>query len=176
MSHMTEAKEISITQTQTAWGSTWIASCDSRLVASNLPVTTKAEIIAQLRAIYGPQVKISEFQEPVLIQAGEWLVTFTRGIDPGPPPPLEPRGTPFQIAVWKTMLGLGWGKTVSYRELATLSGNPRAVRAVGGVCKRNPLAPFIPCHRVVAAGSKLGGFFGGTEYKRKLLANEGIVL
>ena len=70
-----------------------------------------------------------------------------------------------------------WGETVSYGELAVLAGRPRAARAVGSAMRNNPIPFVIPCHRVVAAGHKIGGYGGGRNsvaLKRELLAREGV--
>jgi O-6-methylguanine DNA methyltransferase len=82
-------------------------------------------------------------------------------------------GTEFQQSVWRGMLEITIGKTISYGELASVIRNPKAVRAVGGACGANPSPVLIPCHRVLAAGGKLGGFSSGLDWKRKLLAIEG---
>jgi O-6-methylguanine DNA methyltransferase len=68
------------------------------------------------------------------------------------------------------------GEVVTYGELAALAGRPGAARAAGTFCARNRLAPFVPCHRVVAAGG-LGGYGSlGAAYKRRLLALEDVAL
>ncbi len=70
-----------------------------------------------------------------------------------------------------------WGEVVSYGELAALAGRPRAARAVGSAMRNNPIPFVIPCHRVVAAGHKIGGYGGGRNavaLKRELLAREGV--
>ncbi len=70
-----------------------------------------------------------------------------------------------------------WGETVSYGELAVLAGRPRAARAVGSAMRNNPIPFVIPCHRVIAAGHKIGGYGGGRNaiaLKRELLAREGV--
>lgn len=72
---------------------------------------------------------------------------------------------------------VGWGETVTYGELADLAGRPRAARAAGSAMRDNPLPFVIPCHRVVAAGGRIGGYGGGrnaVDLKRKLLAREGV--
>jgi methylated-DNA-[protein]-cysteine S-methyltransferase len=72
---------------------------------------------------------------------------------------------------------VAWGETVTYGELADLAGRPRAARAVGSAMRDNPLPFVIPCHRVVAAGGKIGGYGGGRNavaLKRELLAREGV--
>ena len=72
---------------------------------------------------------------------------------------------------------VGWGETVTYGELADLAGRPRAARAAGSAMRDNPLPFVIPCHRVVAAGGRIGGYGGGRNavaLKRKLLEREGV--
>ena len=88
--------------------------------------------------------------------------------------PLAPQGTPFQMAIWQALRGIPYGTTATYGEIARRAGYPTATRAVGGACHRNPLAIVIPCHRVVAAGGRWGGFGGGLEMKKRLLALEGV--
>ena len=90
-------------------------------------------------------------------------------------PPLDWTGkTEFQQAVWREMLKIPAGQTKSYGEIAGAIGKPKAVRAVGGACGANPIPVLVPCHRILAANKKLGGFSGGLEWKRKLLVREGI--
>lgn len=92
-------------------------------------------------------------------------------------PPLDWTGkTEFQQAVWRAMLKLRPGKTKSYGEIAEAIGHPKAVRAVGGACGANSIPVLVPCHRVLAAGGKIGGFGSGLDWKRTLLAKEGIEL
>jgi O-6-methylguanine DNA methyltransferase len=97
------------------------------------------------------------------------------GEDPEEVPPLDLSGhTEFRRSVWAAMRRIPRGKTVSYTELARSIGEPNARRAVGGACGANPIPLIVPCHRVLAAGQRLGGFSGGLRWKRKLLAVEGI--
>jgi O-6-methylguanine DNA methyltransferase len=89
-------------------------------------------------------------------------------------PPLDlSAGTPFQQRVWHALRRIGWGRTLSYTQVAEVIGSPRAVRAVGGACGANPIPVLVPCHRVLAANHGLGGFSGGLAWKRRLLASEG---
>jgi methylated-DNA-[protein]-cysteine S-methyltransferase len=83
-----------------------------------------------------------------------------------------PTGTPFQLAVWQALQGIDYGTTASYRDVATTVGNPKATRAVGLANNRNPIALFIPCHRVIGANGSLTGYGGGLEMKSWLLAHE----
>ena len=90
-------------------------------------------------------------------------------------PPLDWNGkTEFQKSVWREMLKIPAGQTKSYGEIAAAIGEPKAVRAVGGACGANPIPVLVPCHRILAANKKIGGFTGGLERKRKLLLLEGI--
>lgn len=82
-------------------------------------------------------------------------------------------GTPFQQRVWQAARRIPWGQTRSYGWIAAEIGQPGAARAVGQALGRNPLPVIIPCHRVLASDGKLGGFSGGLEVKRRLLALEG---
>jgi O-6-methylguanine DNA methyltransferase len=90
-------------------------------------------------------------------------------------PPLDLSGhTPFRVRVWEQLLRIPLGQTATYSQIAVRLGESGATRAVGGACGANPIPLIIPCHRVLAAGGKLGGFSGGLHWKRKLLAAEGI--
>ena len=92
-------------------------------------------------------------------------------------PPLDlSRGTNFRRRVWDELLRIPRGATRTYGELAEELGKRRAARAVGGACGANPIPVLIPCHRVLAASGGLGGFSGGLEWKRRLLALEGVLL
>jgi methylated-DNA-[protein]-cysteine S-methyltransferase len=80
---------------------------------------------------------------------------------------------PFHQKVLRALCRVPCGSTVTYGELAAQVGSPRAARAVGQVMARNPVPVVVPCHRVVASGGGLGGFGGGPDLKRRLLALEG---
>ena len=87
--------------------------------------------------------------------------------------PLDLRGTPFQVEVWREMLRIPPGRTRSYAEVAKNIGRPTAFRAVAQACGANPVPVVVPCHRVVAS-SGLGGYTGGIDRKIALLAAEGV--
>jgi len=82
---------------------------------------------------------------------------------------LDPRGTAFQVDVWRTLQKIPYGDTWSYADLARRIGRPDAVRAVGAANGRNPLPIVVPCHRVIGSDGKLVGFGGGLPIKRWLL-------
>ena len=82
---------------------------------------------------------------------------------------LNLKGTPFQMAVWKALLEIPCGSRSTYSDIAREIGRPKAVRAVGSAIGRNPVAYFIPCHRVVRSDGALGGYHWGVERKRMML-------
>jgi AraC family transcriptional regulator, regulatory protein of adaptative response / methylated-DNA-[protein]-cysteine methyltransferase len=86
--------------------------------------------------------------------------------------PLDLRGTPFQVRVWRALLNIPWGQTVTYSELARRIGEPQATRAVASACAKNPLAVLVPCHRVLRIDGDLGGYRWGLDNKRALLERE----
>jgi len=90
--------------------------------------------------------------------------------------PLDVSGTLFQLEVWRALLQVPFGKTISYSQLATVIGKPKAARAVGNAVGANPLAVIVPCHRVIANNGKLGGYTGGLDIKRFLLRHEGVTI
>ncbi len=79
---------------------------------------------------------------------------------------------PFRRRALIALRKVGRGKTISYGALAARVGSPGAARAVGSACANNPVPLWVPCHRVLAGGGKLGGFSGGLDVKRALLALE----
>ena len=82
---------------------------------------------------------------------------------------LHLHGTDFQIKVWKALLNIPFGKTVTYSDIAMAINNPKALRAVGTAIGRNPVAVFIPCHRVLRSDGGIGGYYWGIDKKKKLL-------
>jgi methylated-DNA-[protein]-cysteine S-methyltransferase len=90
---------------------------------------------------------------------------FDLPVEPDPP------GTDFQENVWSALNEIPYGEVVSYGDLASWAGRPKAVRAVGSACGANRVAILIPCHRAVSKGG-LGGFGGGLKVKKALLKLE----
>ncbi len=83
------------------------------------------------------------------------------------------RATKFQKSVWHFTAIIPQGKTATYAQVAIAIGHPKAVRAVGNALNRNPLAPEVPCHRVIRSGGAVGGFASGIKKKLQLLRSEG---
>jgi methylated-DNA-[protein]-cysteine S-methyltransferase len=90
--------------------------------------------------------------------------------------PLKVLGTPFQLAVWKTIAKVPFGETISYGEIAAAIGKPQAARAVGAAVGANPTPLLVGCHRVLGSSGSLTGYSGGQGIKTKklLLDHEGI--
>lgn len=87
--------------------------------------------------------------------------------------PLKFMGTDFEVGVRKVLLTIPFGSLMSYGDVAAALGKPAAARAVGRAVGANPLAVFVPCHRVVGSNGALTGFAGGLDAKRALLRLEG---
>src|SRR5690348_14498397 len=87
--------------------------------------------------------------------------------------PIDVAGTAFQEAVWRELRKIPPGETRSYAQIAAAIGQPKAVRAVGTANGDNHVSVLIPCHRVIRSDGSLGGYGGGIERKKKLLAAEG---
>jgi len=80
----------------------------------------------------------------------------------------------FNQKVWAALKLVPHGQVTTYKEIAKFIGRPRAARAVGNACNKNPQAPAVPCHRVVKSDGRLGGYAGGVRKKTKLLKKEGV--
>lgn len=104
-----------------------------------------------------------------------WIIALDKHISQGAPRPdvpLDIRGTVFQIKVWQFLLSIKEGDVMSYGEVAEHIDNPKAVRAVGTACGKNPVGILIPCHRVLRSDGALGGYRWGIERKKALLDME----
>lgn len=88
--------------------------------------------------------------------------------------PLDQQGTVFQKSIWSSLLTIPFGQAVSYRDIADMVNNRKAVRAVGAANGKNPIAIIVPCHRVIGADRTLTGYAGGLQRKAWLLEHEGI--
>ncbi len=114
----------------------------------------------------------SSHTSPALNRAIAWLDAYFCGAGLPAPPALAPVGLPFQLSVWRALLSLHRGRTVSYSHLAAMTGRPAAVRAVATAVASNPLSIFIPCHLVTRSDGSIGNYAGGPAAKRRLIALE----
>ena len=111
-------------------------------------------------------------ETPLLQETEEQLNEYFAGARREFDLPLAPKGTAFQKAVWAEMSKIPYGEVRTYGQLAAALGKPKAARAVGGACHRNPIAIIQPCHRVVGANGSLTGYAYGLEVKEYLLELE----
>jgi methylated-DNA-[protein]-cysteine S-methyltransferase len=115
---------------------------------------------------------VEEPLHPLLVRAGNELKEYFAGERCTFSVPLEMRGTQFQREVWEILLGIPFGETCTYGDIAKQLGNPAASRAMGAANRRNPISIIVPCHRVVGAAGNLTGFAGGLEANGYLLKLE----
>ena len=111
-------------------------------------------------------------ETPLLLGAARQIEEYLRGARTEFDLPLNLSGSPFYRAVWNVLLAIPYGETRSYREIAKAAGSPRGFRAVGQANHNNPVWIVVPCHRVIQSDGSLGGYGGGVELKRRLLALE----
>ena len=119
-----------------------------------------------------------EKELPVFRQTDKWLDIYFSGKEPCFTPPLRINASEFRKSVWKIMLTIPYGKTMTYGEIAEKLAGERgtgriSAQAVGGAVGHNSISLIIPCHRVVGADGNLTGYAGGIEKKIKLLILEG---
>lgn len=121
--------------------------------------------------------EIEEKDLPVFAQARQWLDIYFSRHDPGFTPALTLDSTPFRMAVWRILLTIPFGKTMTYGEIAARIAELKGIRrmsaqAVGSAVGHNPISLIIPCHRVVGADGSMTGYAGGIDRKIKLLEME----
>lgn len=135
---------------------------------------TKALTEAQLCKVAHASVQAPAFEpHEVLSTAKDQVLDFLDGNRRTFSFPLDRSlSQGFRRAVHEAIEQIGFGERQSYRWIAERAGNPKAVRAVGTACGTNPLPIVVPCHRVIKSDGSLGGYSGGIEKKRFLLALE----
>ena len=141
------------------------------LVASSKGLV-RLEFQSRARSVAGAELHESATElEPYLEQLRQYFSRERRDFSI----PLDLRGTEFQLACWNALLGIPYGETRTYAEIARAIGHPTAFRAVGMANNRNPVAIIVPCHRVIASSGGLCGYGGGLDVKSKLLDLEGAI-
>jgi methylated-DNA-[protein]-cysteine S-methyltransferase len=167
----------------TAVGACGLAWGEHGIVDVLLPEGSQAETRARLRRMHPGVAEIAESAAPAPCRAAAERI---RGLLRGDKDDLQDltldyRGVPaFHVRVYELVRGIGPGATLTYGEVAQQLGEPGAARAVGQALARNPFAPVVPCHRVLAAPDaagnyRAGGFSagGGTATKLRMLQTEG---
>lgn len=126
-----------------------------------------------LRSYFPRHAIVSASGSELLNGVKDGVLRYLEDSLPLPPLPLDiGSGTAFQQTVWRALCDIPFGQTRTYSDVAGAIGRPKASRAVGGACGRNPIAIIIPCHRVVGSGGSLGGYSGGLQIKQRLLEIE----
>lgn len=115
---------------------------------------------------------VEQPNHPILLNTQQQLNEYFQGQRQNFELPLDFEGTEFQKKVWQALLGIPFGETRSYRQIAEQVGSPKAVRAVGAANGQNPISIIAPCHRVIGSSGKLVGFAGGLDNKQILLKLE----
>ena len=140
-------------------------------------IESDGEAITSLRFCDEPENTVTP---PIIAKTLRWLEDYfagkrmenaTTGKKEGCRIAVRPKGTPFQQRVWQALLTIPYGKTISYGEIAKMV-DCRSAQAVGQAVGANPIALIIPCHRVIAAHGKIGGYEYGIEIKKRLLELE----
>lgn len=135
-----------------------------------LRLTAVGAALTGAKRVAAPGAAVGD--SPLLDQAARQLAEYFAGTRRRFTIPLAADGTEFQRRVWQALAAIPYGERRTYGAIAAAIGRPRASRAVGLACGRNPLLIFIPCHRVVGAGGSLGGFSAGLDAKAHLLTLE----
>ena len=140
-------------------------------------IESDGQAITSLRFCDEPENTVTP---PIIAETIQWLDDYfagkqmenaTTGKKEGCRIAVRPKGTPFQQRVWQALLTIPYGKTISYGEIAKMV-DCRSAQAVGQAVGANPIALIIPCHRVIAAHGKIGGYEYGIEIKKRLLELE----
>lgn len=118
------------------------------------------------------ELNVQYKETPVIKKTHLQLTEYFRGQRKSFDIPIAPEGTDFQHKVWNALSKIPYGKTATYKDIATLIGNPKACRAVGMANNKNPIAIIIPCHRVIGTNGNLTGYAAGLGTKQKLLEIE----
>lgn len=153
------------------------ATIDSPI--GRLELVSNGDALTRL-SIEGPDYPLQHHGHPgspdmVIEQATRELDEYFAGQRTEFEVPIALVGTDFQQAIWLALLGVPFGETATYGELAAIAGTPQAARAAGGAVGANPVAIIVPCHRILAGDGKLTGYSNGNgiETKRQLLDLEG---
>lgn len=161
---------------ETRLGTFCVASVAGEIVQTALP-KTRPEQFEDILAARHPGIHFREDEtDPLLVRAASQLEEYSQGTRRDFDLPLRAEGTAFQSKVWRALAQIPYGTTRSYQEVARDIGRPGASRAVGQANHHNPLAPLVPCHRVVNSTGGLGGYGGGMDLKKALLDHEGVDL
>jgi methylated-DNA-[protein]-cysteine S-methyltransferase len=163
--------DVAYTTIETPIGSLLLAGTDAGLVRVGFEREGHDEVLETLSSSLSPRIlQAPRRLDAAIRQISEYLEGHRTSFDL----PLDfSLSHGFRQEVQRSLSRIAYGHTRSYREVAELVGNPKAVRAVGSACATNPLPVVVPCHRVVRSDGSLGGYGGGIDVKTALLRLEG---
>jgi len=157
---------------RTRWGWMGVSETTKGIDAVVLPKASRQAVLSELQAASAAllDAQVSSRLREARAQLTDYLAGTRRSFDLS----LDlSRGTSFQRKVWRTLRRVSYGRLRSYQWVAVRVGGRQYARAVGNAVGANPMPIVIPCHRIVAQDTSLGGFSGGLPTKRKLLTLEG---
>lgn len=143
-----------------------------RFLSAEDPLGDAELALAPLRAGGRQIVEHARACSAVVGQVRQYVAGRIRSLDV----PVAAVGTTFQSQVWRAVAKIPYGRTITYRELATKVGRPSALRAVARANAANPTLLAVPCHRVLASDGRITAYHGGPQVKKALLALEGAAL
>lgn len=165
---------------RTAWGDGWVYARDGRLVGVELPGEGQIDLTGgptPVQAAAEGPVEPGAADSAVLSFWAQGLEAYFAGERPAWTAAEVPLGDMrlgvFERAVYKALLTVPAGETVSYGELAEMAGYPRAARAVGNAMAANPIPIVVPCHRVIRSDGTMGRYGNDPTWKERLLVHEG---
>jgi len=166
--------DVAVASTDTPIGSLLLAATGEGLVRVAFDIEDSDQVMEQLAARVSPRVlEAPRRLDPVRRQIEEYFdgrrTTFELPVDMQLAHGFRRKALGFVAAI-------PYGRTASYKEVATGAGSPAAVRAAGSACATNPVPIVVPCHRVLRTGGGLGGYGGGIDRKEQLLRLEGALL
>lgn len=146
---------------------TVVASDTGRVIASGWTASV-ADTLARIRPAHRP----TDVTEETVDAASAVEAFYAGDVHAVETVEVELHGTDGQLAGWQTLRGIDPGQPLNYSQFAQALGSPAAVRAAASICARNPVALFVPCHRVLRSDGSLGGFAWGLDIKQSLLDRE----
>jgi O-6-methylguanine DNA methyltransferase len=169
-------KELLLNRTilDTPYGKLVAMASEKGLAVLEFVKPNRREMLTKRLNKWYPGYKIIDAADDFIAGTGEWLVHYFSGeFERLTAPPLDMRGTEFELKVWQALQRIPLGQTISYQQLADRVGIPKGARAVGSANRRNPVSIIVPCHRVIGQNGLLVGYGGGLEVKQALLSHEG---
>jgi methylated-DNA-[protein]-cysteine S-methyltransferase len=165
--------DVAYASTDSPFGALLLARTERGLVRVGLPNQNFDQLLVELSERISPRM----LEAPAALEEArrELDLYFEGKLDRFDLPLDWSLSSGFRLRAQQAIVGIPYGRTASYTEIATKAGNERAVRAAGTACGSNPLPLVVPCHRVLRSSGGLGGYGGGLPMKQALLELEGVL-